>query len=39
MNKLNETAPGGSAAGYTLETASKGQNNNRSPLVKACLNQ
>lgn len=36
MSKLNETA--GSRAGLTLESGSKGQNNNRSPLVKACLN-
>lgn len=37
VSKLNETA--GSGAGFTLDTGSKGQNNNRSPLVKACLNQ
>ena len=37
MNKLNESAEQG--AGFYMENGSKGQNNNRSPLLKACLNQ
>lgn len=38
MSKLNETA--GSRVGMTVESGTKGPNNiqNRSPLVKACLN-
>ena len=39
MSKVNESA--GSRVGLTLDSGSKGPNNiqNRSPLVKACLNQ